>query len=267
MSSTTAAFILAGELSVRVPRLRSIDETLLLMRRVQETFGRNDGIWWFTELYRLVTEAVQIRCREEFFKDPAWVGRLVIEFSKMYFDALWLWLAGERSACPAPWRVLFAKRFIALKPGYSPLQCALAGVNAHIQRDLGFAAWRASCLLGKSFSADATTYRDYVRVNAILDQVEVEAMRLMATGWVRRVSGFMHPFDQRAAMVLIHATRWLAWRTAAIYLRLLSRSPDAASLWLAVLDGYGWLCGRILLLPSFSHDPTFAREGANLPPV
>lgn len=258
MPVTVSPFALAAELSVRAPRLRSIDEVCLLMQRIQATFGRDDGIWWFTELYRLVTEAVERRCRGRFFEDPRWVEVLVVEFSKLYFDALRLWIMGEHAACPAPWRALFANRRLALKPGYSPLQCALAGVNAHIQRDLGFAAWRASCLLSKPFSVSTDTYRDYVRVNAILDEVEVEAMRRMATGWVRRVSRFMHPLDQRAAMLLIHAARWLAWRTTAVYLALLKRSPGWASAWLAMLDGYGWLCGRVLLLPSFSHDPTFA---------
>ncbi|MDQ5919849.1 MAG: hypothetical protein QG668_576 [Patescibacteria group bacterium] len=244
--------VFAQELRQRSAGLACFADVIEAMERIQSVVGRDDGVWWFTELYRQVTCEVRAHCATGFFAEPAWMEELVIQFSRLYFDALWLWFSHDRWACPPSWAVFFHHRFLLRKKGYSPLQFALAGVNAHIQRDLGFAAHITRRLFPRDATRDARIYQDYVRVNAILERVEVGAMRSMATGWVKRVSEIVHPVDAWLAMGVIRIGRWMAWRTAALYFWLVRRCPRVASVYLALVERSVATVGRLLLIPTFS---------------
>lgn len=244
--------IFAQELRSLSAELASFDDVVQVMQRIQAELSQDDGVWWFTELYRQVTLEVRAKTYVGFFLEPVWMEELVIQFSRLYFDALWLWLSGEYEACPPSWRVLFRRRFYLQKRGYSKLQFALAGVNAHIQRDLGFAAHFSRRYQVGSAEIQARIYQDYVKVNEILEEVEVSAMRAFATGWIKRLSDRMHPVDRLAAMTMIRLGRWLAWRTTGLYFSLLKHSPKFASWYLWMLEYSTALYGRILLLPMYS---------------
>lgn len=247
MPSRRADRELAVELAQRLETLTRIADVVRVMELIQRRLTREDGIWWFTELYRRVTIAVEAACGQRFFQHPAWMRTLVVEFAKLYFAALHAWLAGKKSDCPPAWRALFVKRFHVRRRGYSPLQFALAGVNAHIQRDLGRAAMQANACFPHLIDEDL--FDDYVRVNRILDEVEVEAMRLMATGWIRRVADWMHPWDRRAAMWMIHSARALAWRTGRLIVQSKKTRPRLSRVGEWLIEGYAWACGKLILLP------------------
>jgi hypothetical protein len=57
---------------------------------------------------------------------------------------------------------------------------------------------------------------DYLRINKILDEVEVRAMQAMATGMIRWVSHAIQPLDRLAAMAAIGRARDLAWLSAIV---------------------------------------------------
>ena len=242
----------AANLRVRVPRLRSIHEVVRIMEAIQALVGRQDGVWWFTELYRRVTVSVDEACETRFFRYPEWMRCLVIEFAKLYFEALESWLAGRYRECPPAWRVLFSRRLLLRKRGYSPLQFALAGVNAHIQRDLAFAAIRATKqYAGGKLSMDQVR-GDYTRVNRILEQVEVDAMRIMATGWIRALADRVHPLDRFAAMQMIRVARAIAFQVGKAQLSLEGRAPRFAKALQTGVEWYAWFWGRVLLLPTYA---------------
>ncbi len=247
MSIARADRELATELARRRLSLKRLEDVIQLMEHIQCTVRRDDGIWWFTELYRRVTMAVDAACRETFFLHPAWMRELVLVFADLYFEALQLWLQGRRSECPPAWRVLFVRRFHIRRKGYSPLQFALAGVNAHIQRDLGQAVVRANKAFPHVCIEDVQ--EDYRRVNRLLDEVEVEAMRMMATGWIKRAADLTHPWDRRAAMFVIRLARELAWHTGRWTAALAVRYPGLSRALSAAIEWYAWLCGRLIVMP------------------
>lgn len=247
MPSRHTDLALAVELARRLDSLTRIADVVRVMELIQRRLTRDDGIWWFTELYRRVTIAVEVACDQRFFQHPAWMRTLVVEFAKLYFSALQVWLAGKKRDCPPAWRALFVKRFHVRRRGYSPLQFALAGVNAHIQRDLGRAAMLANARFPHLIDEDV--FEDYVRINQILDEVEVEAMRLMATGWIRCVADWMHPWDRRAAMWMIRRARNLAWQTGKLIMRSQRTRPYLSRVGEWVVERYAWMCGKLILLP------------------
>ena len=58
--------------------------------------------------------------------------------------------------------------------GIAPLQFALAGMNAHINRDLPVALVTTCEELGLELRADSPQHSDYIHVNDVLEQVEAQ---------------------------------------------------------------------------------------------
>lgn len=66
-------------------------------------------------------------------------------------------------------------------PHIARVQFGLMGINAHINRDLMLAIIRASeQTTGKLPKRNSPEYRDYTRINDILDEVELRAMQKIA---------------------------------------------------------------------------------------
>jgi hypothetical protein len=107
------------------------------MTDIEQALPATDGLWWFNHLYLRVTVAVrQAMSQQQVFRDPAFLHRLDVVFANLYFDAA---AAGDTKAATAPpaWRPLLEARTPINR---HPLQYALAGMNAHINLDLGIAA-------------------------------------------------------------------------------------------------------------------------------
>src|ERR1035441_6317599 len=91
------------------------------------------------------------------FQDGAWMAALGVQFAGLYFGALRSALAG--GTAPRCWTVLLERRnWTAL----ARIQCALAGVNAHINHDLPTAIVRTGAA---PVHGDAH-YQDYTALNA-----------------------------------------------------------------------------------------------------
>lgn len=91
---------------------------------------------YFAALYKRITLAIKDNLPK--FDDPARMERLDVVFATRYFDALNAWFHPDGHApLSAAWRVAFTA---AALPKPIIVQHLLAGVNAHIDLDLGVAA-------------------------------------------------------------------------------------------------------------------------------
>lgn len=217
----------------------TILDVVAVMGAIDRALPRTDGLKWFNRLYMMVTEEIDRDCARERWQSPEWLVHLDVEFAKLYFDAIRSWTAST-DATPRAWAQFFARRF---SPGISKVQYGLAGINAHINRDLACAVLRACELTGCAPRWGSPEHADFLRVNEILDSVEVRAMQKMATGIIRRISGVVQPLDRIAAMAVIGRMRDVAWLNAMVIHRRGRSHVDAMD---AVAGGFA----RALLVPT-----------------
>src|SRR5438034_1187725 len=110
----------------------SIAEVIARMQADVESLPRRDGVACFTRLYLSVTEGVQRELTGVTFRDPAFLGRLDVVFADLFFAAFDAARA-DPTRLPRAWAPLVDARSAH---GIAPLQFALAGMSAHINRDL-----------------------------------------------------------------------------------------------------------------------------------
>ncbi len=93
---------------------------------------RSDGVACFTRLYLDVTKGVQKELAGITFGDPRFLAQLDIAFANLFFSAM-DGAAHKPVSVPRAWAPLVEARGAR---GIAPLQFALAGMSAHINRDL-----------------------------------------------------------------------------------------------------------------------------------
>lgn len=184
----------------------TIEEVIARMSAIEASPPANDGVVYFNRLYLAVTKAVQARVRAMTFEDEAFLARLDVVFANRYFDALAGWEAG--SACPEPWRLLFAAHEHRWR---RPLQFALCGMNAHINYDLQQAL--AATLIERDLvpAPDSAQHRDYTLVNSVLAEVEPEVKHWFLDTLVEDVDRATDDEADRFVMWSIADARALAW--------------------------------------------------------
>ena len=196
-----------------------------------------NGVACFNGMYLQVTEAV----RQELatFESPAFVERLDVLFAEFYFQAF------DAAAADAwvskAWKPLFARKD---EPGVLALQFAIAGMNAHINNDLAHALVLTWLELGFDPSHDSPEYRDYEKVNAILERVEADIKGPLADNLIRDVDQLLGTADDFLALWSIRRARAEAWRRAEIMRALPHRELDS------LFDGFVGFAGNLLLRPS-----------------
>jgi hypothetical protein len=139
----------------------------------------------FLSCYRMMTENMLAAVRQQDFKDPIWVEKLLVSFAEYYFAALQAYDQDPRSA-PQVWQV--AHNYTRDANAWA-LQKLLLGVNAHINFDLVLTLDEILETEWGELSEDerAGRYWDYCYVNdiiaqtidAVQDQVVEPAMPLM----------------------------------------------------------------------------------------
>src|SRR3954470_19804731 len=122
-------------------------------------FDDDDGVRYFHRLYTEVTRAVAHRSDAGGFEDGAFMIALDVEFAGLYLQAV-----DAPAIAPRAWRVLFDRR----RDRLAPLRFALAGMNAHINRDLAVALDTTCARLGGALDRDSPRCRDFVSINDIL---------------------------------------------------------------------------------------------------
>ena len=226
------------------PAVPDVSAAVERFHAIEAALPGNDGIVWFTRLYRSVTEAVRARLGQQTFADPAFLERLDIEFANLYLDALRAWASSPAKA-PSAWAPLFSARSAKR---IAPIQFALAGMNAHINRDLPVAlvtTWRALKLGPKEPSPQRS---DYDKVNVLLAQTEKKVKAWFDTGFVGVVDATLGSADDRIAMWNVGRARDAAWVQGEA-LWALRRSGFLERRYLDTLDRLVGFAGRGLLVP------------------
>ena len=221
----------------RVPQ--SVDEVIATMQTIGEICGDGDGLKWFNWLYLGVTRAVGAQVEAGGFHDPVWLAALDVQFSGLYFEALRAELSGGTP--PGCWKALFDRRnWTAL----ARIQCALAGINAHINHDLPIAIVRT----GAAPVHGDPHYQDYTAVNSTLSSMVDSAKTELH---VRLLGDLLPPVSQledTVAAFSVTAAREAAWNHAEM-LWALRAFPRLSVRMTDTLDGMTAVIGKTLLVP------------------
>jgi hypothetical protein len=221
----------------------SIAEVIARKEAIAAALPVTDGVACFNRLYLTVTREVEARVGSGFYSDPAFVTRLDVVFANIYFDALDDWNR-RRKAVPRSWAVLIRRR---KDDGLAPLQFALAGMNAHINRDLPIAVVETCRRLATSPDADAHE-ADYEKVNQLLGDLEPAIQESFEEGILLELDRQFAGIDNLAATFSIKAAREVAWNNA-LTLWTLRDERFLARPFLDGLDRLVAFAGRSLLLP------------------
>jgi hypothetical protein len=119
----------------------SIAEVVARMQSEVASLPGRDGVACFTRLYLSVTEGVEQQLGGFAFGDPQFVARLDVVFAGLFFNALDA-ARTDPARIPRAWAPLVEAR---AAHGIAPLQFALAGMSAHINRDLPVALVTTAC--------------------------------------------------------------------------------------------------------------------------
>ena len=198
----------------------------------------------FARLYREVTESVAADVGTGTFVAATFLDRLDVVFADLFFAAV-----DSPATIPSAWKPLFADR---ARRGIAPLQFALAGMNAHINRDLPVAIVTTCEERGVEPRRDSPEHADFERVNVVLAQVEAKVKAAYMTGFVADVDRILHRIDRLddiLAMWNVRVARDAAW-TNAETLWSIRDDADLRGDFLATLDRTVGLAGRGLLVPA-----------------
>lgn len=202
-----------------------------------QVFAPDDGVRYFNQIYTDVTRAVAERSAAGGFEDATFMIALDVEFAGLYLDAV-----RSPQAAPRAWQVLFARRHAQLEP----LRFAIAGMNAHINRDLAVALDATCTRLGGALERGSARFRDFTAINTTLEAQMDRAKTEVFSHTDRVVDHALGSVDDLLEAWSITAARDSAWTAGAILHHLGSGiARDAA---LTGIDRTAGLIGRLLLL-------------------
>jgi hypothetical protein len=223
----------------------TVAEAAERMQAIVDSGPSGDGVVCFARLYLAVTEGVEARLAGLTFADPRFLRRLDVVFARGFFAAV----DAAPASVPPAWAPLFEQR---RKPGIAPLQFALAGMNAHINRDLPVALVTACEELHVELAVDSPQHADFEQVNQCLAEVEATIKKQYLSGWLGELDQLVHGFDRLddvVAMWDVRRARDAAW-TNAQALWALRGNPDLSAQFLQALERMVGFAGRGLLVPA-----------------
>jgi uncharacterized protein DUF5995 len=229
---------------LRAPLPDRVPEVAERMRAIEKALPKRDGVRAFTSLYRAVTENVDVRVRPKTFADAPFARWLDVVFANLYFRALRAHVLGPKRP-PRAWAPLFEAR---TRRGVAPIQFALAGMNAHINRDLPLALV-ATCGARKVIPRrGGPQHADFRRIDDVLAETEARVKTEFAIGLVGWADEALGELDDVLAMWNVRKARAAAW-TNAETLWALRDLPLTAGRFALTLDRTVGFAGRGLLRP------------------
>lgn len=216
---------------------KTIPEVLARMRAIEAALPPDDGVAWFARLYLAVTESVEEAIRPGAFRNPTFLARLDVVFANLFLAAL--------DKPPRAWAPLLACR---AKPHIAPIQFALCGMNAHINRDLPVALVQTAVDLGVDLERARGVHADFTAVNVLLARTEARVKKQFATGLVDLADDVLATLDDRIAMWDVGRAREAAWVQGQVLWRLRA-VPFLSRRYLDTLDRTVGFAGRGLLVP------------------
>lgn len=222
--------------------VRTIDDVVTTMRAIDRRLPDDDGVKWFNFLYLEVTQAVQ--ADQDGWHDRPFLQQFAVVFARHYLDAAVSW-EREPAVTARAWRPLFRARH---DRRLARIQCALAGMNAHINHDLPLALARLAEPDGRYPSREGVRYSDFLHVNDILERVEGSVRPILATGLVGEIDQAAGDVDSVLAMWKVRNAREAAWTNGEVLWHL-RPAPLLRREFLARLDSMTGFASRGLLLP------------------
>lgn len=233
-------------LQARLPSIKTIPDVIKLMQDIENLLPDEDGLKWFNQLYKMVTEAVEIYTEKSRDQGVEWLKHLDVEFAKLYFEGILKCLKADQKA-PQVWQKLMDNRYSS---GLSRLQFAALGLNAHINRDLMLAIVKAFEKTGGEPKDGTPEHQQYLYINTILDLVEVEALEQMATGPIKTFCRAIAPFDRFLIMKSVSLGRAVAWKNSKICCSL-GKNPRLQQAYIDSADqGSARIIANVLLIPT-----------------
>ena len=229
---------------LRAPLPDRVDEVAERLRSIEKALPKRDGVRAFTSLYRAVTEAVDERVRPGTFADAPFARWLDVVFANLYLRALRAHVLGPKRP-PRAWAPLFEAR---ARPGVAPIQFALAGMNAHINRDLPLALVGTCRARKVSPLRGGPQHADFRRIDGLLAETEALVRADFATGLIGWADEAFGELDTIVAMWNVRQARAAAW-TNAETLWALRNLPLTAGRFALTLDRTVGFAGRGLLRP------------------
>jgi hypothetical protein len=211
-------------------------QALVRMSDITVSLPPTDGVRRFNDLYRAVTQDVYDGRGD--FQDPDFIATLTDEFARLYFEAY------DAPTKPGAWRPLFDARWDSR---LATIQHVLAGMNAHINRDLAIALVRTLESLGRPWPAPASTaHADYLHINALLKANIDGAQDQYGNELTQSADEALGQLDELVKLWSLTAARDVAWSNG----NVLRYTTDALRpFFVAGLDSLAGLSSRALLVP------------------
>jgi hypothetical protein len=220
-----------------------IEDVVARMTAIDRVLPPADGISCFNKLYLEVTKSVLSAVGQTAFADPGFLASLDVAFANLFFAALRAFEAGSPDT-PHAWLPLFQARSSA---AIAPIQFALAGMNAHINRDLPVALVDIFTVAGAPPSSDSPQYSDFERVNGLLAATEKQVKDQYLHGVMGKLDGEFHGVDDVVATWSVAAARQAAWTNGEVLWHL--RGIDSIErAYLSTLDRTVGFASRGLLV-------------------
>lgn len=212
---------------------------------VQAALDPRDGLCWFNRLYRAMTEAVAKNASRGMFQDPTFLEGLDCLFADLYFGAIRAHVADGSE--PRAWTPLLRAR---AQRGIAPLQFAVAGMNAHINRDLVAALLSTFEKYGGEPVRGSARHNDYLRINAVLSEVHAQAKAFLFSDLLSDIDEHLGTVDDTAELWSLERARDAAWVGFEVQWQL-RPLPWLASGQFSALDKLVGCTGRCLLKPGW----------------
>ena len=206
------------------PRPTTVGGVIARLEVIEEDVPATGGVAAFNRLYRWTTEQVAAGVEGGRFEDPQGMGDLDVVFANLYFDAVDAWAQGRQP--PGAWRPLFER---SDDPGIPMLQFALAGMHAHINRDLAVALATSS---PGHLREDSPQFRDFEAINTVLDQTSDQIRDRILPPALVAADHALGEVDDRLVMAAIMTARRAAWEVA----RRLHEVAGVAPMYIAALE-------------------------------
>ncbi len=219
----------------------SIADVVTTMQSIDGILPASDGLKWFNLLYLMVTQQVGAPPPGG-WGDTAWLTRLDVVFAGYYFAAIAKSLNGS-AGTPSAWEALFEARN---RSDVDRIQFALAGMNAHINRDLALVLLQIDGELHLTPTLQSPEHDDYEYVNGLLEQVLPAALNFLASDVLGVLAQDTGKIGRLLAIWNVRQARELAWEFAD-HIRNLDGA--ARSVAVAAQDQLAGVIGRSLLLP------------------
>lgn len=224
----------------------TLEEAVNRMVAIDAELALDDGLRYFNLLYLEVTREAVRWVGGGQLEDPRFLEHLAVLFSNAYFRAVEDFEQVAANGASQAWAPLFAARF---DRRVAPIQFALAGMNAHINYDLPIGVRETCRAFGLTPEDDTPHHQDYLRLNAILADVQERVKPWLATGLLGVIDRAFGRLDDVVAAFSVARARDAAWVHSKV-LWSMREDPQLSSSYRLALDGVVGLAGHGLVVPT-----------------